>query len=72
MTKAKEAQELFYRDDNFDREDADIHEPILASGDHKAAQTVSEIVMKRLGFSDAQIKRHFQGRHRSNGETPND
>jgi len=50
------AHELFYRDGPL-RADADLHNEILADGDHARAEAVSRAVSKRLGLSDQQIDR---------------
>jgi hypothetical protein len=54
--KSKKAQEFFYRDGPM-RADADLHNEILADGDHAAAEAVSRKVSKRIGLTDAQIDR---------------
>jgi hypothetical protein len=47
--KAKsEAQEFFYLDKDGKRADADLHNPILADGDDKAAKAVSDKVTARI------------------------
>jgi len=48
------ASEVFYRD-HYARADADIHEAIIAEGDHAAANTVSRAVAQRLGLSPERI-----------------
>ena len=44
--------EFFYLDDNHDKQDADLHSPIIDDGDHETARAASRAVMKRLGFPD--------------------
>ena len=41
------------------REDAHLHEPILAAGDHEASLKVSRKVAKELGLSDAMIEKYL-------------
>ena len=48
--KQRKAQEMFYLDDDHRRQDAELHEPILADGDDAAAMAVSDAVRKRLGI----------------------
>jgi hypothetical protein len=49
-----QAKEFFYRDRG-KLCDAELHEPILAEGDHEAAVAVSRRVMKRLGIKQDRI-----------------
>jgi hypothetical protein len=51
---AEPAREFFYLKDRR-KQDAALHEPILAEGDSKTANAISRKVAKRLGLSDAQI-----------------
>ncbi|MGY3278134.1 hypothetical protein [Bradyrhizobium sp. S3.7.6] len=51
----KGGEEFFVLDDNHDRQDNVLHDPILDGGDHAAARSVSIAVMKRLGLSAKQI-----------------
>ena len=44
----KRASEFFYYDENNQRQDADLHNAILAEGDDAAALAVSEAVRKRI------------------------
>lgn len=37
------------------RQDAEIHDPILADGDDAGAREISRGVMRRLGFSEEKI-----------------
>lgn len=41
--------EFFYTE-NGKRKDAELHEPILAEGDHAAAEEVSRKIMRELGL----------------------
>jgi hypothetical protein len=50
----RDAEEFFYEEDGA-KKDAELHDPIIADGDHAAAHEVSRAVMKRLGLSDARI-----------------
>jgi hypothetical protein len=51
----KPAQEMFYLDDDHERQDADFHNPILDGGNHAAAEQTSLAVMKRAGLTPKQI-----------------
>lgn len=42
------ASEMFYLDQDGNRQDADLHNPILRDGDDAAALAVSEAVKKRI------------------------
>ena len=53
--------EFFYLDNNHDKQDANLHNPILDDGDHEAARAVSRAVMKRLGFPDDKIDGLLKG-----------
>jgi hypothetical protein len=55
MPSQRSAQEFFDLDDDHQRQDADLHEPILADGDHAAALAVGKAVMMRLGLSAERI-----------------
>jgi hypothetical protein len=44
----RRASEFFYYDDQNQRQDADLHNPILSEGDDAAALAVSEAVRKRI------------------------
>jgi hypothetical protein len=55
------SSEFFYLDDNHNKQDADLHQPILDGGDHEAARAVSRAVMKRLGFPDDKIDGLLKG-----------
>ena len=48
--KRPKSNELFYLDNDHKRQDAELHESILADGDHDAALAVSDAVRKRLGI----------------------
>ena len=37
------------------RRDADLHEPILAAGDHRTAEAVGDAVAKRIGLTEEEI-----------------
>ena len=50
---------LFYWGEDGRRADADIHNPILEAGDHKAAQKVSREVAKEAGLTDEDIDSLF-------------
>jgi hypothetical protein len=47
---------MFYRQGH-ERHDAELHEPIIAEGDHDAAAEVSRRRLRQRGFTDDQIKR---------------
>ena len=49
------SSEFFYVEQGKPRQDADLHEPILAGGDEAKARKVSAAVARRIGLSDAQI-----------------
>ena len=55
-SEKSKAEEFFYEKDG-KRADAELHEPILADGDHARATAVSRKVAKRLGLTDEQIDR---------------
>lgn len=50
MPQQLKAEEFFYLDKDHKKQDAKLHEPILAAGDHAAALAVSDAVRKRLGI----------------------
>ena len=50
----KQAREFFYREDG-QRQDAELHDPIIETGDHDAAADVSRSVMRRLGIAPERI-----------------
>jgi hypothetical protein len=50
--------EVFYTEDGA-RRDAVLHDPILAAGDDAAAREVSKRVLRRNGWTDAQIRTLF-------------
>jgi hypothetical protein len=52
--KPSAALEFFYKKDG-KKCDAALHEPILADGDHAAAEAVGRAVMKRLGLKPDRI-----------------
>lgn len=54
--KRRKANELFYLDDDHKRQDAKLHESILADGDHDAALAVSDAVRKRLGIERKDVQ----------------
>jgi len=58
--KENKTEEFFYWQDH-QRNDADLHEEILAGGDDDKAKAVSRKVMRRLGLSDEDIAA-LQGR----------
>lgn len=53
--RRRRAAEFFYLDDDHNRQDVDLHEPILGDGDHEAAHSISREVMVRLGLSPEEI-----------------
>lgn len=55
------AREFFYLKDRR-KQDAALHEPILAEGDTETAYAVSRKVAKRLGLTDAQIDKLMRPR----------
>jgi hypothetical protein len=59
--KRRAAEEFFYLDNNHDRQDADLHQPILDGGDHETATAIGKAVMKRLGLSDEAIEKLTNG-----------
>jgi hypothetical protein len=67
MPSQRKAEEFFYLDDDDQRQDADLHEPILAGGDHDAARAVSKAVMKRLGLSNERIAALMKSGEKRNG-----
>jgi hypothetical protein len=56
------AQEFFVLDDNHDKQDAELHQPILDGGDHAAARNVSTAVAKRLGLTSKQLAALTKGK----------
>jgi hypothetical protein len=55
------AKEVYYIGDH-QRQDADMHAPILDAGDNEAAREVSRTVMRRLGFSARAHRKAAPGR----------
>jgi hypothetical protein len=51
----KPEKELYYRDKG-KRHDETLHTPILAEGDHAAAQKISDKVAREIGLTDAEIE----------------
>jgi hypothetical protein len=54
--RPERAKEFFYTVRG-KRLDAELHEPILAEGDHEAAKAVSRKVMQRLGIPHHRIEK---------------
>ena len=50
----RKAEELFYQVGR-KKQDAELHEAILADGDHASAEDVGRAVMLRLGISPERI-----------------
>jgi hypothetical protein len=67
MPSQRKAEEFFYLDDDDQRQDADLHDSILAGGDHDAARAVSKAVMKRLGLSSERIAALMKSGEKRNG-----
>jgi hypothetical protein len=53
--KPSAALEFFYKKDG-KKQDAALHEPILAEGDAAAAEKVGRAVMRRLGIKPERIE----------------
>jgi hypothetical protein len=47
--------EFFYQDKNGKKQDASLHEPILAAGDEEAARKIGMDVARRAGISEDMI-----------------
>lgn len=54
MSQNKQGKEFSVTVDS-KRQDSTIHEPILAQGDHKAAEKIGREVAKKIGLTDAAI-----------------
>lgn len=52
------SKEFFYKDKDGKPQDADLHEPILAS-DHAAADAIGRDAAKRAGLTDEEIARLY-------------
>jgi hypothetical protein len=51
--------ELFYKDKNGKKQDAALHEPILAGGDHAKAQQVGIEAARRAVLTEEQIAKLY-------------
>jgi hypothetical protein len=51
--------ELFYRDKDGKKQDASLHEPILAAGDHAKARQVGIEAARRAGLTEEQIAKLY-------------
>jgi hypothetical protein len=58
LTVMPKAQEVFYLTHK-GRQDRNIHEPILRSGDHKAAESISRELLRQRGWSPERIEAFF-------------
>ncbi len=59
--------DLFYVDDDGEKQDFALHETILSAGDVNTAMSASEAVMRRQGFTDAEIAK-FLGKQKQTPE----
>ena len=55
MKQNKKDLNLFYYE-NGQREDAKLHEPILAAGDNAKVTAIGRTTAKRLGLTEAELK----------------
>ena len=55
-------------DENGEKQDADLHENILAGGVYAAADAVGKAVMRRHGFTETEILRWYLPRTRLQAE----
>ena len=51
--------EFFYKDKDGKKQDAALHEPILAAGDHAKAQQIGIEVARRAGLTEEQIAKLY-------------
>ena len=51
--------ELFYKDKDGKKQDASLHEPILAAGDHAKAQQVGIEATRRAGLTEEEIAKLY-------------
>ncbi len=52
------SNEFFYRDENGKKQDADLHEPILA-GDHPIAKNIGKEQARKLGIPEDMIMKLY-------------
>jgi len=51
-------KEFFYKDTDGKKQDADLHEPILA-GDHPVAKNIGKDVARRIGLTEAEVTKLY-------------
>ena len=52
--------ELFYKDKDGKKQDAALHQPILAAGDHAKVREVGIDAARRAGLTEEQIARLYE------------